>query len=349
MGPGEIGRHRPEGRKDDNMKTIAQSFLLIAAAALSACGGGGGAGSPTSPGTSAASPALATTVVTVPTPGIYLAGSEQANVYSLLNAERTRCGFGALQQQAQLDQSAGAHAAFLTENGAGWGHYEQAGLPFFTGQTEGARAIAAGYPNPVGADLATDSGPLSLPGQLITTFQLGDLLGAPFHLLSLMDSYSDLGVGVSRKVRNTVEINALNITLGRRAGVNDLDPDQVYTYPCQSTTGVHPVLTLESPSPIPLSLPNNNKLFGSPTAVKLRIGKTLALTSATLTPSAGGPAVAVQIVDRSNTPQPALVRSDSAYVLPLSPLAPGVSYTVQLAGTSDGVPFTKTFSFTTAN
>ena len=215
--------------------------------------------------------------------------------------------------------------------------------------TEAARALAAGYTFPVGADLATDSGPLSLPGQLITTFQLGDLLGAPFHLLSLMDSYSDLGVGVSRKVRSTAEINALNITLGRRAGVNDLDPDQVYTYPCQSSTGVHPVLTFESPSPIPLNLPNNNKLFGSPIAVKVRVDRVLALTSATLTPSAGGPAVAVQIVDQSNTPQPAFLRSDSAYILPLSPLAPGVSYTVQLAGTNDGQPFSRSFSFTTAN
>ena len=235
----------------------------------------------------------------------------------------------------------------MTENGTYHGHYEVAGLPFFTGVTEAARALAAGYTFPVGADLATDSGPLSLPGQLITTFQLGDLLGAPFHLLSLMDSYSDLGVGVSRKVRNTVEINALNITLGRRAGVNDLDPDQVYTYPCQSTTGVHPVLTLESPSPIPLNLPNNNKLYGSPIIVKVRVGRALALTSANLTPSAGGPAVAVQIVDLSNTPQLAFVRSDSAYILPRSPLTPGTSYTVQLAGTSGGAAFSKVFSFTT--
>lgn len=333
------------------MKTTKFKLSLLSlslTAFVAACGGGGGAVAPTaSPGTSAAAPAPATTVVTVPTPGIYLAGSEQNNAFNLLNSERSRCGFGALQQNAQLDQSAGAHATFLTENGTYWGHDERADLPFFTGVTEAARALVAGYQYPVGADLATDSGPLSLPGQLITTFQLKDLLGAPFHLLSLMDSYSDAGVGVSKKVRSTTETSALNITLGRRAGVNDLDPDQVYTYPCQSTTGVHPVLTFESPSPIPTNLAQNNKLYGSPIAVKVRVGRVLALTNAVLTPSAGGPALAVQIVDQSNTPQPAFLRPDSAYILPLSPLTPGTSYTVQLAGTSSGAAFSKVFSFTT--
>ena len=334
------------------LSLLSLSLSLSLTAFVAACGGGGGAVAPTaSPGTSAAAPAPATTVVTVPTPGIYLAGSEQANVYSLLVAQRTQCGFGALQQNAQLDQSAGAHATFLTENGTYWGHDERADLPFFTGVTEQARALAAGYPNPVGADLATDAGLSSVPGQLITTRQLRDLLAAPFHLLSLMDPFADVGVGVSRKVRNTVEINALNITLGRRAGVNDLDPDQVYTYPCQSTAGVQPVLTLETPSPIPANMAQNNKLYGTPIAVKVRVGRVLALTNAVLTPSAGGPALAVQIVDQSNTPQPAFqpafLRPDSAYILPLSPLTPGTSYTVQLAGTSGGAAFSKVFSFTT--
>lgn len=338
------------------MKTIAQfSFLLITAAVLAACGGGGGADAPTSnAGTSAASPAPiapapATTVVGVTLPGTYAVGSEQANVFALLNQERTRCGFGALQQDARLDQSAGAHAVFLTENGTFYGHDEAPGLPFFTGTTEAARALAAGYPFPVGANLATDSGLSSVPGQLVTTRQLRDLFGAPFHMLSLTDSFADAGVGFSRKIRNTVEINALNITLGRRAGVNDLDPDQVYSYPCLGTTGVNSVLTRETPSPIPSNLSQNEKLYGGPIVIKARTGKVLNLTSATIAPSAGGPAVATQVVTLSTTPQPALMRADSAYVLPMSPLAAGTSYTVTLAGTSDGAAFTKSFSFTTAN
>jgi hypothetical protein len=127
-------------------------------------------------------------MVAVTVPGSYAAGSEQANVYSLLNSEGTRCGFGALQQDAKLDQSAAAHATFLTENGTQYEHDEVAGLPFYTGQTEGARAIAAGYVvNSVGADLATYAGPAGVPDQLRTTEQLRSLFAAPFHLLSLVD------------------------------------------------------------------------------------------------------------------------------------------------------------------
>lgn len=336
------------------MKTIAQFYFLLSAAAaltLSACGGGGGAASPaTGAGTSAAAPTApvpSTTTVGVTLPGTYLSGSEQSNVFTLLNQERTRCGFGALQQDVRLDQSAGAHAQFLISNGTYYGHLEKAGLPYFSGVTEADRALAAGYSGPVGADLAIDQGSLTAPGQLVTTFQVRDLLGAPYHLLSLTDSVADLGVGVARKFLDLTQTDVLNITLGRRQNVNDLDPAQVYSYPCQSSTGVHPVLTFESPSPIPLNLPNNNKLYGSPIAVKVRVGKVLALTSVTLTPTTGGPAVAVQIVDQTNNPQPSLMRLDSAYALPMSPLAAGTSYTVNLAGTSDSAPFTKTFSFTT--
>lgn len=94
------------------MKTIAKfSFLLITSAVLSACGGGGGAGAPTpNAGTSAAAPAPiapvpGTTVVTAPLLGTYAAGSEQANVFALLNQERSSCGFGALQQDSRLDRT----------------------------------------------------------------------------------------------------------------------------------------------------------------------------------------------------------------------------------------------------
>jgi hypothetical protein len=82
--------------------------------------------------------------------------------------------------------------------------------------------------------------------------------------------------------------------------------------------------------------------------VKVRTGEVLTLTSVTITPSAGGPAVATQIVSQTNNPQPAFMRSESAYVLPLTPLQPGTTYTVQLAGTSDAAAFTRTYSFTTA-
>jgi hypothetical protein len=134
------------------MKTATRKltlFLLtIAAAALTACGGGGGgAVAPTTNNPGAASPAPAQTpaVVAAPGPATYAAGTEEANVFALLNQDRVRCSFGALKQDTRLDNSASAHAAFLVANGISWGHDEAAGLPGYTGATEEDRAKVARY------------------------------------------------------------------------------------------------------------------------------------------------------------------------------------------------------------
>ena len=331
------------------MKTIPQlsqlSFLLIATALLAACGGGGG-GAP------------ATVLVTVPAAlapeaaaPAYSAGSEESNTLALLNQERSNCGFGLLKQNAKLDQSAAAHAAYLADNSLLHGHREDPALPGYTGRNETERAAAVGYLNPVSAVLATLSGPPVAASTLTSTAQVRGLLASPYHLLSMLESVSDVGVGHRKKVgTDGVERQALNITMGRVEGVNDLDASQAYSYPCEGSTGVNAGLADETPSPIPSNLSQNNKLFGTPIAVKVRTGRVLVVISAIVTPTAGGPAVAVQIVSQANnTPRPDLMRANDAYVLPLSVLQPGTSYTVQLAATNDGQPFSKSFSFTTAN
>jgi uncharacterized protein YkwD len=321
--------------------TIAQfSFLLMTSAALAACGGGGGAAAPAAV-TVPAAPATVTAG--------YAAGSQQGEAFALLNAERSKCGFGTLNQSAALDKSAKAHANFLAENGVQFGHTEVAGLPFFSGVEEKDRAAAAGYLDPVGAVLAASTGTLAGSQAYTPSLQVRNILGAPYHVLAATDDFRDAGVGYASKLAGTKESKALNITLGK-PGSNPLDAAQVYTYPCSGSTGVNAFLINESPSPIPSNLAQDFKLYGTPIAVKIRTGKVLALTTATITPTAGGPAVATQIVNRSNDPQSgALMRADSAFVLPLAPLLPGTSYTVQLAGANDDVALTKTFSFKTAN
>ena len=326
------------------MKTTARfSFLLITAAVLAACGGG--------------ADAPATVPVTVPAAlapeaaaPAYSAGSEESNTLALLNQERGRCGFGLLKQNSKLDQSAAAHAAYLVQNSLLHGHREDPALPGYTGRNETERAAAVGYLNPVSAVLATLSGPPVAAGTLTSTGQVRGLLASPYHLLSILESVSDVGVGHRKKVgTDGVERQALNITMGRVEGVNDLDASQAYSYPCEGSTGVNAGLADETPSPIPANLVQDFRLYGGPIAVKVRTGRVLVVTSAIVTPTAGGPALAAQIVSQANTPRPDLTRANDAYLLPLSVLQPGTSYTLQLAGTNDGQPFSKSFSFTTAN
>jgi Cysteine-rich secretory protein family len=289
-------------------------------------------------------------VATIPT-ATYALGTEELAGFALLNQERQHCGFGLLAQNQQLDQSAGAHAKYLAVNGLSYGHRETAGLPFFTGVTETSRATAAGYSGPVAAVLAGD---LDAIGKWGAVDHVRNLLAAPYHMLGMIDAYADVGVGHARQVSPNdaaYETTATNITLGQRGGVNDLDPSQIYTYPCAGSTGVNAALVNENPSPIPLNLTQDYRKYGTPIAVTVRAGMALKVTGVVLAPAAGGaPVVTTVIVDQANDPQRSTymrVAGSVAYALPMSPLLPLTVYTATVTGTSAGVAFTKTFTFTT--
>ncbi len=336
------------------MKTTLTNIVysIAAAASLAACGGGGSAGAPTtSQGAATPAPLVATIVATMPT-ATYTLGGEEAAAFALLNAERSSCGFGLLAQSPKLDQSAAGHSNYLSTNGLNHGHYEVAGLPFFTGVTPTNRAAATGYNNPVGEVLAGD---LDVTGRWRATDHVRNLLAAPYHLLGMIDSYTEVGVGHAKKAlpnADGYETTATTINLGKRAGVNDLDPSQVYTYPCAGSTGVNRILTDETPSPIPLNLAQAYQLYGTPIAITVRAGKALKVTGVVLAPAAGGAPVATTVVDQVNDPQKSSgigVSGSEVYALPMSPLLPLTAYTSTVTGTSDGVNFTKTFTFTTGN
>jgi uncharacterized protein YkwD len=329
-------------------------YCVTAAAALTACGGGGGSAVAPTTNSVAATPAplVATVVANVPA-ATYVAGGEEAAAFALLNAERKNCGFGLLSQDVKLDQSAGAHAKYLAVNGLNYGHKEAAGLPFFTGVTEMSRATAAGYNNSVAAVLAGD---FDVTGKWHAVDHVRNLFAAPYHLIGMVDAYADVGVGHAKQASPNLgagyETTATNITLGLRAGVNDLAPDRVYTYPCAGSTGVNRILTNETPNPIPLNLTQAYQLYGAPVAVTVRAGRILKLTGVVLAPAAGGAPVATTVVDQVNDPQKSTdirVPGSVAYALPLTPLLALTAYTSTVTGTSDGVNFTKTFTFTTGN
>lgn len=108
--------------------------VIVAAAVLSACGGGGGG--TTNAGATLAPPNTITPAVITPTflaanidstiyTANYAAGSEEASAFTLLNAERVRCGFGSLKQNTKLDDAAYGHVYWKQINGY-TGHYQTA-------------------------------------------------------------------------------------------------------------------------------------------------------------------------------------------------------------------------------
>ncbi|WP_407830463.1 spore germination YkwD domain-containing protein [Verminephrobacter aporrectodeae] len=82
---------------------------LVAGVTLIVCGGAWGEGGDT------LAPAASAIVTSVPA-ATYAASSSEALAYETLNAERSRCGFGLLAQNARLDQAATAHLNYSAQN-----------------------------------------------------------------------------------------------------------------------------------------------------------------------------------------------------------------------------------------
>lgn len=342
------------------MKATTSAWLLGMAAALTACGGGGGGGesgsasaapaggSSTAPADGSTPPgapatAVAATPVTdVPAP-TYAGASVEAGVFRVLNEERSRCGFGKVAQNPQLDTAAGWHSSYLqTQWLAGVpasGHLQEAGRGNFTATTYQERASRAGYTGAVGEYLAFH---FLAPSQDTGNAVVRTMLASVYHQLGMLDGNRDAGASVAR-VPMAVPLDILTWMTGTTPGVPLQDSSEVITYPCEGTTGVQPVKSGENPDPFNgLGL---EPVLGHPIYVRAPAGQSLRLTSATVI-DANGTSVPVALYHAEQDPQRQLTGSQ-AFVVPRMPLAEASRYSVQVQGTSSGVPFSRQFSFST--
>lgn len=339
-----------------------KSRLILAAVAastliLAGCGGGGGGSTaPAAPTTPPASTATSTINPVVSTPN-YPIGSNQALVYSMLNAARVRCGFGSVSQSTPLDQAGLAHSRWMLVNNM-TGHYESTTSPNgFTGVTPQDRGVAAGYVYSTNAGLESGESQSDVSGQVAYSAiaMLTGLLASPYHEVDLMRGWIHMGIGYmdSTAAGTTATYGArtvMNIDEGVPTGAayQAPGPDVVLTYPCQGTTGTATELAnQESPSPVPgrnfVTSP-----IGQPIVVELAFGNTLTLTSATLVDMANGSGVALLApVTSANDPNPGYLEGNEGFIMPNAPLAANTSYQVTLNGTNNGAAFSRTFSFTT--
>ena len=354
----------PEMKAGVRKSTFGHIAVLVLCASLSACGGGSSEGS----ASAAAAPAQAAAVPASPNPSTvaslsaaqaYPAGSEELAAYTLLNAERNRCGFGLLAADAPLSAAAKAHADYQIINSLN-SHLEN-GRQFpegFTGTDPEARVRAQGYTDLGGVTdefaFFTFSGqaqPKSGIGQL----GVRGLLNAPYHLNGLMTGYRDVGIAVrsnedvGKGMRGIfVQINA---AYKAAAGPQLLGSSSVQTYPCDGTTGVNRQLTNETPNPVPGRDLRTNPL-GTTVYIAAREGNRIAITSAAMTQASTGQAVILRIpVTAANDPygpcQTGCFGTHQAYIVPDGPLQPGTAYSVMISGTNNGNAFSRNFIFST--
>ncbi|MDB5930298.1 MAG: Allergen V5/Tpx family protein [Polaromonas sp.] len=337
---------------------------LALVALLSACGGSDN----DAPAASAApAPAAVpdapnpSTVTALPGAPSHPAGSEELAAFNLLNAERSRCGFGLLADSAPLNAAARAHADYLIINSISSHLEDQAQYPEgFTGTDPEARIKAQGYPNPGGVTdefaLFSASAPV-LPKQGLGELGVRGLLNAPYHLNGLMSGYRDVGMAVRTNADTgkgaRVAVVQINAAYQASAGPQQLGSSDVQTYPCEGTTGVNRQLTNESPNPVPGRDLRASPL-GTSVYIAAREGSRLAIGSAAMALASTGQAVSLRPpVTGANDPYgpcaSGCFRQHQAYVVPNAPLQPGSAYSVTISGTSNGQPFSRSFTFTTGS
>ena len=349
-------------------RALALLPALALSALLAACGGGSDSPSPALPAAPAASsptplPASpnSSVVTSLSSAPAYAADSEELAAYQLLNAERSRCGFGLLADSAPLDAAARAHADYLLINNLN-SHLED-GVQYpegFTGTDPLARVRAQGYSDVGGvtdefAFFTTTSA--SQPKRGVGTLGIRGLLNAPYHLNGLMSGYRDVGIAVRSNADTGkgqrgifVQINAAYTA---SAGPQLLGSSDVQTYPCEGTSGVNRQLTNETPNPVP-GRDLRAQPLGSTVYIAVREGNRLTITSALMTEASTGQTVTLRApVTSANDPygpcQSGCFGPNQAYVVPNASLKPNTAYQVVLNGSNNGTPFSRSFTFSTGD
>jgi len=348
------------------LKSKTTWLALVVALATWNCGGGGGGSSTpattytytcpadSSVQTSTVSQADAQSrcsniVATVATP-TYSNTSEEYTAFNLLNAERSRCGFGKLAQNTTLDLAAQKHADYLLLNNS-FTHTETNGSAGFYGINAWDRWSAAGYAWSTGSEGYTGfTGTSSMTGN--GNYTIRTLLAIPYHSAEMLRNYRDVGIAI----RNNTLAGAvssgtrqvLEYAYTTAQGDQHQNGTATLIYPCSGTTGVYTSNTGEAPTPVPGRNLATSPL-GHAITIKAYPGNTLAITSATLVTTVGGVAVTLRTpITQANDPYgTTYLGTHEGYILPDAPLATNTSYTATVNGTSNGVPFTLTSVFTT--
>lgn len=314
---------------------------------LAACGGGGGSSSP---------PPSAPIQVGGSSSVIYSASSEENAAFSLLNAERTRCGYAPFAQHLQLDAAAKAHADYQIINGLVDHREDQLNFPRgFTGTSPIDRIVAQGY---IGAGAVTDE----IVAWFGSTNKVGTgsdgirgLLSAPYHLRGLLDGYRDVGIAI--RSSTDLGVSSPSVYLQINAAYKSTDGpqlianDAINTYPCQGSTGINRQLSNETPNPVP-GRDLSTQPLGAVVYVSVRQGNTLIINSSQMVQTDNNQSIQLRApVTSSNDPyggcSSGCFMGHEAYFAADAPMLANTNYSVLINGSNNGRPFSRSFSFTT--
>jgi uncharacterized protein YkwD len=328
------------------MERLSRSALLalLTAFALAACGGGSGNGSSPAPAVQT-SPAASDQGSPAPAgpaqaSGPQATGDTATDGINMFNFRRQQAGLSTLVRAAMADAAAQGHSEYQKRHDV-ITHEQTPGTESFTGVTVGDRLTAAGYQFrsafAYGEVLSATSDPSGFNAA-------EDLIAAIYHRFVILDPvFIQVGAGAAT-VRNGATYFTTNFVADRLD--RGLGPGKFVVYPFAGQRGVSRNFFSDHEVPDPVASRNE---VGYPVSVHADITSTVEVQNFTIRPR-GGSALQVQLMQNRATavaPADPNTPPSAAAIVPLAPLAAGVTYDVRFTGRVDGVSIDKEWSFTT--
>ena len=240
-----------------------------------------------------------------------------------LNDHRYSVGAPTIAADARVNSAAQNHANYSSANGV-MGHYETAGLPYYTGYAPRDRLIAAGWTTSFVSEVAT-GGNTAIAG-------VNQLWDAPYHRLGMMHPNSvATGWGYSTLGSRPSTVGDFVYDFSQR-------PVNYVRSPAAGQTGIPTSWSGgESPSPLPAGVSGP---VGYPIMVVYSAGQSVTMRAAELV-TPGGARLPIYYA-------PQQFEYDYQVIIPQQPLAAGTAYHVRFDINVNGVMATNEWDFTTA-
>ncbi len=262
---------------------------------------------------------LSSVVFTPPSPA---AAATSDDMMSLTNQMRAAIGAPTLVPDARIVAAAQNHANYNAANGI-TGHFETAGLPYYTGSSARDRVAARGLSTSFVSEVATGgSDPLAGVRQL---------WDAPYHRLGMMHpSASSMGWGHSLLGGRGATVGDITYNFGIRSPEFVRSPAHGQTNIPASWSGN------ESPSPLPAGA---SRPVGYPIMVVYSGGRSVVMRGAEVV-APGGARVPIYYA-------PQQFEYDYQVIIPQRPLAVNTTYHVRFDITVAGTWLTNEWDFST--
>ncbi|MDB5729006.1 MAG: hypothetical protein JWQ00_2211 [Noviherbaspirillum sp.] len=320
----------------------AACSIALMTALLAACGGGGGEGdnaadaNQTSGGASSSSLTQTATQQALQDPNApAFTGNTVVDGLNWINYRRVQTGLPAVTRNGLIDAAAQAHSNYQKLNDT-ITHIETPGRPGFTGVSPGDRLAAANY---VFTQRSYAHGEvISATAEQSGFGAVENLIAAIYHRYAILEpTFKEAGTG-SATVTNGYTYFTTNLATNGLAPGIPRGTVVIYPYDNQQLVPTIFFSDREIPDPVP----DRNEV-GYPVSVHANITATIGVQTFAIRPR-GGADLPVRLLTHQTDSETPL---SAASIIPTGILAPQTTYEVRFAGTVDGVPVERSWSFRT--